>query len=77
MLQLVAFSADARRSLVTILGRRPGKAAYYRAAHLPTVDQDAMKAIRDAWFEEQGGAPAGVLPHGRPRALAPRLAPTS
>ena len=29
-LQFVAFSADVRRSLVTLLGRRPDKAYYYK-----------------------------------------------
>ena len=29
-LQVVAFSTDLRRSLVTVLGRRPDKAYYYK-----------------------------------------------
>lgn len=59
VLQLVAFSANATASLITLAGRRPDKAFYFRARHLPAVDRDAMVAIRDAWFEEQGGAPVG------------------
>jgi hypothetical protein len=30
VLQLVAFSTDLRRSLLTVLGRRPDKAFYYK-----------------------------------------------
>ena len=59
VLQLVAFSANAAASLITLLGRRPDKAHYYRAHHLPTVDRDAMVAVREAWFVEHGGAPVG------------------
>ena len=59
VLQLVAFSANAAASLITLLGRRPDKAHYFRAHHLPSVDRDAMVALREAWFLEHGGAPVG------------------
>ena len=49
-LQLVAFSADPRRSLTTLVGRRPDRAYHYRAAFFPSVDQEAMVALRESWF---------------------------
>jgi hypothetical protein len=58
-LQLVAFSADPRRSLTTLVGRRPDKAYHYRAAFFPSVDQEGMVALREAWFKENAGAPVG------------------
>ena len=58
-LQLVAFSADPRKSLTTLVGRRPDKAYHYRAAFFPAVEQEAMVALREAWFKENAGAPTG------------------
>jgi hypothetical protein len=58
-LQLVAFSADPRKSLVTLVGRRPDRAFFYRAAFFPKVDQEAMIGLREAWFKENAGAPSG------------------
>jgi len=58
-LQLVAFSADPRRSLTTLVGRRPDRAYHYRAAFFPSVDQEAMVALRESWFKENAGAPTG------------------
>ena len=58
-LQLVAFSADPRKSLTTLVGRRPDRAYHYRAAFFPAVDQERMVALREAWFKENAGAPTG------------------
>lgn len=58
-LQLVAFSANPRKSLTTLVGRRPDRAFFYRAAFFPRVDQEAMIALREEWFKENAGAPAG------------------
>lgn len=58
-LQLVAFSADPRKSLTTLVGRRPDRAFFYRAAFFPAVEQEVMVALREAWFKENAGAPVG------------------
>lgn len=58
-MQLVAFSADPRKSLTTLVGRRPDRAFFYRAAFFPAVDQEGMVALREAWFKENAGAPVG------------------
>ncbi|DBA83438.1 TPA: hypothetical protein ACH3X2_006375 [Trebouxia sp. C0005] len=58
-LQYVGFSKDLYNSLRTLLGRRPDKAFFYKAVHLPTLDQKQMIDIRTAWFEECGGPPPG------------------
>ncbi|KAL3161552.1 hypothetical protein ABBQ32_010419 [Trebouxia sp. C0010 RCD-2024] len=58
-LQYVGFSKDLYNSLRTLLGRRPDKAFFYKATHLPTLDQKQMVDIRTAWFEECGGPPPG------------------
>ncbi|GBF88180.1 hypothetical protein Rsub_00892 [Raphidocelis subcapitata] len=58
-LQYIGFSSGLRISLRTLLGRRPDKAYYFKAHHLPVVDQEAMVAVREAWYEECGGAPPG------------------
>eukprot|EP00878_Enallax_costatus_P012346 GHUV01012895.1.p1 GENE.GHUV01012895.1~~GHUV01012895.1.p1 ORF type:complete len:266 (+),score=123.45 GHUV01012895.1:1179-1976(+) len=46
-------------SLRTVLGRRPDKAYYFKAAQLPTLDQEEMLAIRQSWFDECGAPPPG------------------
>ncbi|DBB04825.1 hypothetical protein WJX82_007389 [Trebouxia sp. C0006] len=58
-LQYVGFSKDLYNSLRTLMGRRPDKAFFYKAVHLPTLDQKQMIDIRTAWFEECGGPPPG------------------
>lgn len=58
-LQYVGFSKDLRNSLRTLFGRRPDKAHFYRALHLPKLDQEEMLKIRAAWFEQGGGPPPG------------------
>jgi len=58
-LQYIGFSQNLRNSLRTLLGRRPDKAHYYKAVGLPTLDQAAMLALREAWSEQVGGAPPG------------------
>jgi hypothetical protein len=58
-LQYVGFSKDLRSSLRTVLGRRPDRAHQYRALHFPKLDQEAMVAVRTAWFEENSGPPPG------------------
>eukprot|EP00891_Asterochloris_glomerata_P003517 jgi/Astpho2/3517/Aster-06431 len=58
-LQYVGFSRDLYNSLRTVFSRRPDKAYFYKCLALDQVDQDAMLAIRTAWFEECGGPPIG------------------
>jgi len=58
-LQYIGFSKDLRNSLRTLLGRRPDKAFFFKAHGLPVFDQDAMMAVRDAWYSEVGGPPPG------------------
>lgn len=58
-LQFVGIAFDLRNALRQMVGRRPDKAFYYRAACLPSSDQLEGQAVRDAWFEECGGAPKG------------------
>lgn len=58
-LQYIGFSVCLRTSLRTLLGRRPDKAYFFKAAHFSTVDQEAMVATREAWYEQCGGAPPG------------------
>ena len=58
-LQYIGIGPDLRNALRQVLGRRPDKAFYYKAMCLPTSDQAAGSAIREAWFEECGGAPKG------------------
>ncbi|KAK9803808.1 hypothetical protein WJX73_001553 [Symbiochloris irregularis] len=58
-LQFVGFSKDLRNSLRTLMGRRPDRLHFYKAAHLQKLDQSAMVAMRAAWFEEVGGQPPG------------------
>jgi hypothetical protein len=77
ILQYIGFSRDLRSSLRTVFARRPDKAHFYRALHLPQLDQQEMIDIRTAWFDESGGPPPGnKLPKERtawqspPEALA-------
>lgn len=58
-LQYIGFSKELRGTLRTLLGRRPEKAHFFKAVHFPDVDQAAMVATREAWYEECGGAPPG------------------
>lgn len=58
-LQYIGFSKDMRSTLRTVFGRRPDKAVYYKVESLNEVDQQAMLALRDSWYEECGGAPPG------------------
>ncbi|KAF8065577.1 hypothetical protein HT031_003178 [Scenedesmus sp. PABB004] len=58
-LQFIGFSKDLTTSLRTVLGRRPDKAWFYKAAQLDSVDQEAMLALRQAWFDECGAPPPG------------------
>eukprot|EP00879_Flechtneria_rotunda_P004235 GHRR01004483.1.p1 GENE.GHRR01004483.1~~GHRR01004483.1.p1 ORF type:complete len:434 (+),score=139.37 GHRR01004483.1:216-1517(+) len=58
-LQYIGFSKNLSCSLRTVLGRRPDKTWYYKAAQLPELDQDLMLAIRQAWFDECGAPPPG------------------
>jgi hypothetical protein len=59
ILQYVGFSKDLRQTLRTVFGRRPDRAHFFKAAHLPEVDQQAMVDVRTAWFAENAGPPAG------------------
>ena len=58
-LQYIGFSKDLRNSLRTVFVRRPDKAYFYRALHLPHLDQEEMIEIRKRWFDESGGPPPG------------------
>lgn len=58
-LQYVGFSKELRSSLKTLLGRRPDKAFFYKSVEFSTLDQGGMIAVRDAWFQQCGGAPTG------------------
>lgn len=58
-LQYFGFSRDLKNSLRTLLSRRPEKAHFFKAHGLTQLDQEAMVAIRAAWFDEVGGAPPG------------------
>ena len=55
----------ARRAVRAFTPNRPpmpfaaAPASRLRAHYLPAVDQEAMVAVRDAWFQEVGGPPAG------------------
>lgn len=57
--QYVGFSKDLKNSLRTVFTRRPEKAYFFKAFPFASVDQDAMVAVRDAWFVEMGGMPPG------------------
>ncbi|KIY92534.1 hypothetical protein MNEG_15429 [Monoraphidium neglectum] len=58
-LQYIGFSKGLRTTLRTLLGRRPDKAHFFKAVHFHEFDQAAMVAVRDAWYEQCGGAPPG------------------
>ncbi|KAK9837885.1 hypothetical protein WJX74_007198 [Apatococcus lobatus] len=58
-LQYVGLSKDLRNSLRTVFSRRPDKSHFFKAQHYSTLDQEAMVALRDAWFSECGGPPSG------------------
>lgn len=59
ILQYVGFSKNLRASLLTVFSRRPDKAHYFRALHLPVMDQQKMMEVRTAWFAENSGPPPG------------------
>ena len=58
-LQFVGFSKDLRNSLRTVLARQTELCFFFKHVDLDEVDQDAMLAVRAAWFDENGGAPPG------------------
>lgn len=58
-LQYIGFSKGLESSLRTLFTRRPDKAHYYKSVNLTKLDQKEMMGIRDAWFHEVGGPPAG------------------
>jgi hypothetical protein len=58
-LQYVGFSKDLRSTLRTVFGRRPDKSHFYKAIHLPAMNQQAMMDMRTAWFEQNAGPPPG------------------
>jgi hypothetical protein len=58
-LQYIGFSSNFQASIRTVFSRRPDRAFYYKALHLPRLDQDEMLGIRAAWFEENFGPPPG------------------
>lgn len=65
-LQYVGFSKGLRDTLRTLFSRRPEKTHYFKALHLPKLDQQQMLDIRSAWFDANYGPPPGnKLPHER------------
>eukprot|EP00850_Spirogloea_muscicola_P003557 SM000014S00345 [mRNA] locus=s14:826697:828744:+ [translate_table: standard] len=58
-IQYIGFSKDVRNSLRTLLGRRPELCYFYKAADLPTLDQQQMIKIREQWISELGLPPTG------------------
>lgn len=61
-LQFVGFSKDLKNSLRTMLGRQYDLAYYYKHVDFAEIDQQAMIAVREAWFEENCGPPIGNTP---------------
>lgn len=59
MLQYVGFSKGLRDTLRTLFSRRPDKAHYFKALHLPSLDQQYMLDVRSAWFDGNYGPPPG------------------
>ncbi|KAI3424879.1 hypothetical protein D9Q98_008263 [Chlorella vulgaris] len=59
IMQYVGFSRGLRDTLRTLFSRRPDKAHYYKALHLPNLDQQQMIDIRAAWFDANYGPPPG------------------
>lgn len=59
ILQYIGFSKDLRGTLRTLFARRPDRAHSYRSLALTAMDQEAMLAVRNAWFDQNFGPPPG------------------
>eukprot|EP00793_Prasinoderma_coloniale_P003378 PRCOL_00006614-RA len=57
--QYIGFSKDLRNTLRKLFCRRAERTHYYKAVGYDAVDQAAMLAQRQAWFDELGEPPAG------------------
>ena len=58
-LQYIGFTKNINQSLQTVFFRRPDKAWYYKFFELDDLDQETMMAIRNSWFDDNGGPPVG------------------
>ena len=61
-LQFVGFSKHLKNSLRTMLGRQSDFCYFYKHVDFPHINQEEMLGVRNAWFEENHGAPPGNTP---------------
>ncbi|MCO5594565.1 hypothetical protein L7F22_048597 [Adiantum nelumboides] len=57
--QYIGFSKDLRNSLRVLMGRRPEYCYFFKAYHLPALDQAVMLQTRQQWMSELGTSPDG------------------
>ena len=59
VIQYVGFSSAVGKSIEKLFYRRPAVTYFFKYAGLSEVDQDAMMAIRNTWFDALEGPPIG------------------